>query len=199
MGENTERPPPPKELLSPGAACVIPTIRDAGGVARALVERRRDGTYALAVGKERFGDASPVQTAWRTLEEDVGVVLSPWKNCGSIPHTWTQPAHPPGDTMTEAHPFARRLGVGQGSVVYYHYHAIGGNLAPGRPSAVFDLRLVSMEDLREIVIPDPEGQRMLRVALEQAAEVGPRRGHLPRADHQWGDGGPNDAEGALPT
>ena len=133
------------------------------------------------------------------MEEDVGVTLSPWKNCGSTPHAWARPAHLPGDTLTEAHPFARRLGASQGSVVYYHYHAIGGNLAPGRPSAVFDLRLVSMEDLREIVIPDPEGQRMLRVALEQATEVGPRRGYLSRAERQWDGGGPNDAEGGPPN
>ena len=86
MGGGTERPPPPKEPPSPHTACVIPTIRGTAAIALALVERKKDSSYALVVGVERWGETSPVQTAWRALEEKVGVALAPPQYCGNTPY-----------------------------------------------------------------------------------------------------------------
>eukprot|EP00959_Pyramimonas_sp_CCMP1952_P335270 7020346-Pyramimonas_sp.AAC.1 len=52
----------------------------------ALVERLSDGSHSLVHGIERRGEASAVVTAWRALDEQLGVALFPSANCDTVPH-----------------------------------------------------------------------------------------------------------------
>ncbi|CAK0820596.1 unnamed protein product, partial [Prorocentrum cordatum] len=128
-------PPPPR------TACVIATMRGPPSSVLALVERRSDGSHSLVHGSERCGETSAVVTAWRALDEQLGVALAPSTNCN------TDRAY------------------------YYHYHSVQGNLRQWRDTPGREYVLVSVDDLRRLRFPVASDQRMIRMALEQAEEV----------------------------
>jgi hypothetical protein len=126
-------------------------------------------------GIERCGEASAVVTAWRALDEQLGVALSPSTNCDTVPHVWECPQHPAEETPRAAHPYARRLHSTQDRAHYYHYHSVQGNLRQWRDTPGREYVLVSVDDLRRLRFPVASDQRMIRMALEQAEEVEPDR------------------------
>ena len=128
------------------------------------------------------------------------MALAPCPHCAITPHRWAWPGHPLGESETEARQHACRLGSNLETIVYYHYHAVEGNLDPWCLPPGNGLALVSLEDVRGLNIPDPDDRQMLRVALDQAAGVesqGWRYLQRGRDGRRMGNANPSSSAGAL--